>query len=62
MASLQRSLDAPSPDDCVTGPFDLVIIRHGVDQRPYFSGAAVSEQIMPFSFLEKRASTDVFGH
>jgi len=52
MARLQRSLDAPSPDDYVTGPFDLVIIRHGVDQRPYFGGAAVSEQITPFSFPE----------
>jgi len=50
MARLQRDLDVPSADDCETGIFDVIVVRHGVDQRPYFGGPAVSEQIMPFSF------------
>ena len=49
-ARLQRDLNAAGVDDYETGVFDIVVIRHGVDQRPYLGSAAVSEQIMPFGF------------
>jgi len=49
-ARLQADLAAPGPGDYVVEYLDLVVVRHGVEQQPFFGQAALSEQITPFSF------------
>jgi hypothetical protein len=49
-ARFQRDRVVPSPDDFNASPFDYVVARHGVDHKPYFGGAPITELIVPFDF------------
>jgi hypothetical protein len=49
-AHFQRDRVAPGPDDFDAGRFDYVVARHGIDHDPYFEGAPITEQIVPFNF------------
>jgi hypothetical protein len=52
LATLQRDVLVGGADDFEAGPFDFVVARHGIRHEPYFGGAAVTEQIVPFDFPE----------